>query len=77
MKVSDKILIDIISGQYRPGQRLFVDSLEFTELLGSQILIERDKVFKPETNTMTINGVTIMRAPKKILRDIEKSRQQD
>jgi len=74
MKTSDKILMDILTGQFRVGQRVFVDSAEFTELLASQILIEKDKVFKPSTNALTINGVTIMRAPKKVLNEIQKSR---
>lgn len=74
MKTSDKILIDILTGQYKVGQRLFVDSPVFSDLLVSKIMIERDKVFKDTTNGITLNGVTILRAPKKILEEIEKSR---
>lgn len=70
----DKILIDILTGQYREGQRLFVASQTFNELLKNKIFIERDKVFKPTMNTLTLNGVSIHRAPSKILTQIEKSR---
>lgn len=75
MKTSDKILMDILTGQFRVGQRLFVDSPVFSDLLLSKILIEKDKVFKDTTNAITLNGVTIMRAPKKVLNEIEKSRE--
>lgn len=75
MRVSDKILLDILTGQYGVGQRVFVDSPVFSDLLVSRMMAEKDKFFKPDTNAIILNGVTIMRAPRKVLAEIEKSRE--
>lgn len=72
MKLSSKILLNIISGEYQIGQTLFVGEREFHELLTHRALVNKEETKKAGIYSITINGITIMKSPEKMIAAVDK-----